>query len=146
MGDRIISNDIELIPFFGKLAPFDSSPFRIAVAKKASLSFSFGARFSDESYQLLISDANKLLNSEGLNRHLYVYRQMSDYVKSIEDLLGIKLIDDDISDEQKSLIKERLKARDSKDWEKSDSIRDELKDQGIIIEDMKPVQIWSRVR
>ena len=43
------------------------------------------------------------------------------------------------------MIKERTKARESKDWAKSDSIRDKLKDMGIEIQDTPEGTKWRRV-
>ncbi len=53
-------------------------------------------------------------------------------------IFGIKLVahDNHIDDEQiKALIEERNQARKNKDFARSDQIRDELKQQGIILED-----------
>jgi cysteinyl-tRNA synthetase len=66
-------------------------------------------------------------------------------LKKIENLLGIGLLDGpDISDEQKSLLSDRAKARADKNWGKSDQIRDTLNDQGVEIRDTDHGQIWSR--
>jgi len=51
----------------------------------------------------------------------------------------------DITSEQKKLIAQRQKARDDKDWSKSDELRDELKQQGISLKDAEIGPIWSRV-
>lgn len=56
MGDRIVSQNVELIPFFGKLAPIDVSSFKIAVAKRAPVSFSFAFKSATRDYSLFISD------------------------------------------------------------------------------------------
>jgi cysteinyl-tRNA synthetase len=64
----------------------------------------------------------------------------------VESLLGIKLVKTkDISDEQKELLKARTLARENKDWAESDRIRDELKVQGIGINDGQNGQIWHRL-
>ncbi len=57
--------------------------------------------------------------------------------------LGINLLMPNITDEQKQLISEREKAREKKDWAKSDELRDALKAQGIDIRDTANGQIWS---
>lgn len=62
----------------------------------------------------------------------------------IRDALGLDLLDDDITDEQKQLIAKRQKARDNKDWAESDKLREELRLQGISVRDTKHGQIWSR--
>ncbi len=65
-------------------------------------------------------------------------------LNEIRDLFGITLHRDDIDDEQKSLIKERETARKNKDWAKSDELRSQLADQGIIIRDTDEKTIWER--
>lgn len=63
----------------------------------------------------------------------------------IEDCLGIPLRGEDISDEQKEIVKQRQKARDGKDFDKSDELRDQLKEQGIGVRDTDHGQIWFRL-
>lgn len=55
----------------------------------------------------------------------------------IDNVLGLQLQTStpDITDDQKACIIERERARDSKDWTVSDKLRDELKDQGIGLND-----------
>lgn len=64
----------------------------------------------------------------------------------IRDALGIDLLDDDITDEQKTLVTERQTARDNKDWQKSDELRDTLKGQGLEVKDTPNGPIWQRIR
>jgi cysteinyl-tRNA synthetase len=66
-------------------------------------------------------------------------------LKQIDRLLGIKLLGIDITDEQKELITSRQQARDDKDWAQSDRLRDELKSQGIGINDTDHGQLWYRI-
>lgn len=61
----------------------------------------------------------------------------------IRDLLGITLHRDDISDEQKALIKVREQVREAKDWAKSDELRDQLAEQGITVRDTPNGTVWS---
>lgn len=65
--------------------------------------------------------------------------------ESIKDLLGIDLLRNDISTEQKELLKKRQEARDDKDFGESDRLRDLLKEEGIEVRDDKSGQIWNRV-
>lgn len=67
-----------------------------------------------------------------------------DTLLTIRHLLGIDLLDDDISDDQKKLIHEREAARETKDWILSDELRDKLKEQGIEVRDTPHGTIWSR--
>jgi cysteinyl-tRNA synthetase len=66
-------------------------------------------------------------------------------VDEIDTLLGIDLKRPDINNEQKSLIKEREAARQSKDWARSDEIRDQLLSDGIVIRDTSAGSIWELV-
>lgn len=63
----------------------------------------------------------------------------------VERILGIKILSDDISKEQKELVSLRQKARDNKDFVESDRLRDELKLSGLEVRDTESGQIWSRV-
>ena len=70
-----------------------------------------------------------------------------DSILDLCDVLGIEgkkeeeLLDSDI--EQK--IQERNQARANKDFAKSDAIRDELLEKGIILEDTREGVRWKRV-
>lgn len=65
-------------------------------------------------------------------------------LKTIDNLLGINLIRPDISQVQKQLINARFMARKKENWQKSDEIRDQLKDQGIILRDTDSATYWNR--
>ncbi len=63
----------------------------------------------------------------------------------IDSLFGLQLDGrPDISDDQKQVMAERQKARDNKEWSKSDELRDQLKAQGIGIRDTDNGQVWFR--
>jgi cysteinyl-tRNA synthetase len=63
---------------------------------------------------------------------------------AIDELFGTRLSEvQDITDDQKRLIKEREAARGDKDWARSDTIRDELAEQGIGLRDRDSLgAIW----
>jgi len=64
----------------------------------------------------------------------------------IDSLLGLKLDGrPDISKEQKQLLKEREKAREAKDWTKSDELRLKLEEQGIGVRDTNYGSQWFRL-
>lgn len=71
---------------------------------------------------------------------------LAQLVTWIDDILGLNLAAStpDITDEQKRLIIERRRARDEKDWTRSDALRDELASQGVVIRDTPSRTIWSR--
>jgi cysteinyl-tRNA synthetase len=64
---------------------------------------------------------------------------------TIKSLLGINLLKDDITDEQKQIIGERQAARQAKNWDLSDTLRKELEKHGLIIIDSANEQIWQRL-
>lgn len=67
-------------------------------------------------------------------------------LKQLDDLFGINLSSrQDITDEQKSLIAKREVARESKDWIKSDEIRNALAKQNIGVRDTTFGSIWHRI-
>lgn len=70
---------------------------------------------------------------------------LSAAITELDALLGLKLLEvPDISDEQKRAVQERQQARDSKDWAKSDELRDTLLAQGIGVRDTPSGPIWYR--
>lgn len=66
-------------------------------------------------------------------------------LETIERLLGIDLLapTPDITDEYKQLILERQRARDAKDWARSDELRDRLLQANIIVRDTSSGSIWQ---
>jgi cysteinyl-tRNA synthetase len=62
----------------------------------------------------------------------------------IEELFGLRLSCRDITETQKQLIQDREIARNTKDWPRSDAIRDQLKEQGIELRDTSYGPIWNR--
>ena len=81
-----------------------------------------------------VRDLNKYLDdNEVLEENK---SEILDYFKKINSILGI-LSNETIrlDDEIMQLIKERDEAREKKDWNKSDKIRDELSKRGYVVED-----------
>ena len=54
------------------------------------------------------------------------------------------MINPDKVGDQKQLIMQRAKARQSKDWAASDRLRDQLSKQGITLRDTSAGQLWSK--
>ncbi len=75
---------------------------------------------------------------------LQALSSFNNLLEGIERILGLQIIAEDISDNQKLLIQERQKAREAKDYSKSDKLRQELEQQGIEINDTSNGQIWYR--
>ena len=67
------------------------------------------------------------------------------FLETIDQLLGLQLIETspDISDDAKRLLLERARARDAKDYEKSDDLRDTLASHGITVRDTPSGQVWE---
>ncbi len=67
-------------------------------------------------------------------------------LNEIDSIIGIIDFDNDntLDEEINKLICERNEARDSKDWEKADEIRDKIYNLGFIIEDSSDGTIWKK--
>jgi cysteinyl-tRNA synthetase len=64
------------------------------------------------------------------------------FLSYIDDLLGLDIAVDDITDNQKELITKRQQAKERKDFATADSIRHQLKQQGVELEDRPETTIW----
>jgi hypothetical protein len=66
-------------------------------------------------------------------------------LEEIDDLLVLQLIQTspDISDEGKRLIIERSRARENKDFARSDELRDALANEGITVRDTPSGTVWE---
>ena len=66
-------------------------------------------------------------------------------LETIDELFALELLSStpDISDDAKRLIVRRERVRDEKDWRKSDELRDELLEQGIVLRDTPNGTIWA---
>lgn len=68
---------------------------------------------------------------------------LQNFLQFLDNTLGLNLSNvADISDGQKQVIKDREHARTTKDWEKSDQLRDQLSMQGVGLQDTPSGQIW----
>lgn len=69
-------------------------------------------------------------------------------LEGIDDLLGLDLIRStpDVDDDMKQRMIARERARDNKNWQESDAIRDELSAQGIAVRDTPHGTVWSYLR
>lgn len=70
---------------------------------------------------------------------------LMELLNTIDEVLGLQLVNStpDITDGQKRLVLERERAREAKDWTKSDVLRDELLAEGVAIKDTRFGAIWS---
>lgn len=68
------------------------------------------------------------------------------FLSFLDEVLGLGLLESkDIGQTQKDILAERQKARNNKDFAKSDELRDQLKEQGIGVRDTAHGQIWYRL-
>lgn len=91
----------------------------------------------------IIDEAFDRLDNRSLDR---VHRHgLAQLVETIDELLGLQLqqATPDITDEQKRRIIERERARDNKDWQKSDELRDQLLQEGIAVRDTPSGSVWE---
>lgn len=70
---------------------------------------------------------------------------LTELINAIDDMLGLRLADStpDISEELKLLLIERARAREVKDWTKSDELRDQLAEANILVRDSPNGQVWE---
>ena len=64
--------------------------------------------------------------------------------KTLEDLFGLQLIRNDITNDQKEIINKRRIAREDNNWQESDELRMKLEQEGINIADLGYAQRWYR--
>lgn len=85
-----------------------------------------------------------LIEEQGLGRENEA--QFNTFIKWLDDSLGFRLSSStDISETQKQLIEDRTAARAIQDWEKSDQIRDKLREEGIGLNDTARGAVWFRL-
>lgn len=92
----------------------------------------------------LVREVNTILTSKGLKED--EQKAVLDAIETFDSVLGIfgeeqtEILDDEIE----KLIEERQTARHNRDFARSDEIRDELSEKGIILEDTKDGVRWKR--
>ncbi|HTE22070.1 MAG TPA: cysteine--tRNA ligase [Candidatus Limnocylindria bacterium] len=73
-------------------------------------------------------------------------KHFKDFLAFVDRVFGLNLSNrTDITPSQKDILKQRQKARNDKEWAKSDQLRDELKEQGIEVRDTAHGQIWHHI-
>lgn len=93
----------------------------------------------------IIDEAFSELSQQSLET---IYRAgLVELLETIDDTLGLQLIAStpDVDDEVKQLIIERRRAREAKDWSRSDKLRDQLAQLGIAVRDTSTDTIWTRL-
>ena len=93
----------------------------------------------------LVKSLNRYLDLELVSQAV-----LSLYDKVLHDLLAVFGLDledksNNLDQEIEELIEERRQARANKDFARSDAIRDQLKEQGILLDDTPQGTVWKRV-
>ena len=93
----------------------------------------------------LVKSLNRYLELEVTSQGV-----LSLYDKVLHDLLAVFGLDledksNSIDQEIEALIEERRQARANKDFARSDAIRDQLKEQGMLLDDTPQGTVWKRV-
>lgn len=88
MGDRVVNQNIELVPFMGKLAALDSTAFKIAVTKKSPMAFTFGFKGTDQTYDLFITQPVLMDTSGDMDKSQSVLKLMMNYTETLEHFLN----------------------------------------------------------
>ncbi len=79
-------------------------------------------------------------NREHLHRHALI-----EWLETLDELLGLQLLETtpDLSDELKQRIIARQRAREQKNWEESDSLREAIEAHGITVLDTNDGTVWE---
>ncbi|MBL7672405.1 MAG: DUF2062 domain-containing protein [Bdellovibrionaceae bacterium] len=84
MGDRPVTKSYELQLFFGKLAAFDTTPFRLALACESDICFVFALKKGNRKYKIL---ANQFSPSDSLNREILLASALNEYIRQLEKVV-----------------------------------------------------------
>ena len=96
----------------------------------------------------MVKNFNKLLEGEEKGKQFVAAYAIS-VLREMTDTLNLNFFNRNIAKEKvpleiKELLNERDEARASKDFQRSDELRDLLQEKGVIVEDTKDGQIWRR--
>lgn len=87
MPDRLVDHNIELINFFGKLAPINSAAFSIAFAKEAPLAFCYAFKTRPKEYLLIMSKPVLPEETADLDKQTAIIYLAKKYTESLEHYL-----------------------------------------------------------
>jgi cysteinyl-tRNA synthetase len=87
-----------------------------------------------------------------INRHLDSHElskqdaeSVAKFMEEVNLVLGVLVKEEELSPELQKLVDEREKARQIKNWARTDELREELKNKGIAVEDTPHGQRWKRI-
>jgi predicted LPLAT superfamily acyltransferase/glycosyltransferase involved in cell wall biosynthesis len=87
MGDRPMADRFELIPFMGRIAPFDVTPFRMAAALRVPLLFTFGFKGVKQHYDFYARPARVYTYSPDLPREVQLFNWAKEYAADVEHFI-----------------------------------------------------------
>ncbi|MBF0122447.1 MAG: cysteine--tRNA ligase [Candidatus Omnitrophica bacterium] len=96
----------------------------------------------------LVTAANRFMDDGKQNAYFEgsVHQVIKFLREMVVSVFGISCdeVQTGLSSEEEALLQERIEARKTKNWKRSDELRDVLKARGIIVEDGKASQTWRR--
>lgn len=118
----------------GKFISLEAGSGAIREAMQNNLNSPEALRIIDETFARLDNRPLTIIHRFGL----------VDFIDTIDELFGLQLASStpDITDEAKRIIVERQRARDMKQWQSSDKLRDTLLSQGIVVDDTASSTVW----
>jgi len=84
LADRAIGSQIELIPFLGKLAPFETRPFRVAAVCRAPICITYGFKMAGRQYEFYSAPLTELVYDRDLDRREQIYKWTEFFVRDLE--------------------------------------------------------------
>ena len=84
MGDRPLGASYELVPFFGRLAPFDMKPYRIAMACGSSVLFTAGFKGIGSTYDFYAAEPPPAVATGAESKVLTCYKLTSSFAEQVE--------------------------------------------------------------
>ncbi len=103
--------------------------------------------FKTDSFDKILAAVNENLNSAEAFAIIDSSELSLDDWKKIDELFGLKLIEEtpNVSEDVYKLINERQTAREEKDYNRSDEIRDKLAESRITVKDTPDGPIWQYI-
>ncbi len=131
----------------GKVAEEAVASFQDAMDEDLNVPAALGSLFT------LVGEGNGILDRVGDRIPSEEARAVLEALSSMDEVLGVmELVDRgrNVDEETRSWVEERIRereeARERKDFQRADAIRDELAREGIVVEDSPRGTRWKRVR
>jgi cysteinyl-tRNA synthetase len=91
-----------------------------------------------------VTDGSEKIDESGLNSLKELFKTFAFEILGLKDETSTKYDEKLTGNLMKIIIDLRQAAKNNKDWQTSDKIRNELKNAGIIIKDLKDGAEWER--